>query len=471
METLKKRLPKINIPARASIWYTASNILARGMLFIFTPIFTRILTPEEYGIYSLYTSWMGIFTVLETLEISGNLMYSGLEKHKEQKNSYISSALGAEIIAAAVFSALFILFRRRINDITSLGTTLTLLLILQVFLNAASGIYLSSMRYLYKYKAVCFVNLSSGLLTPLLSLFLISVSGLGGLGRILSQVVISLVFTLPITVILIKKDKNIFSFEKLKYIFKNALPMLPHYLSMSVIAQSDKIVISHIFGRGSVGKYSVAYSVGFIISLITGGLYSSFSPWINRKLGSGKSDTVRDVLGKILSTLSVFVLIFLCVMPDIFPIIAGKDYRDALPAVYPTALSVIILFLINSHTSAILRLGRGKLLALSGVSGAFASVLLNILIIGKFGYVWGSVSTFLSYILLLAIDTVILKKILGADIVKTSTLVYTVIFLLSFSSILLFLSGSRLSRFIILLALILISIPKLIECKRIIFDK
>ena len=68
--------PEIN----ASFWYAASNALARGCTLIATPVFTRLLSPEEYAIYPLYVSYMGIFTVLATFEIPGVITYGGLSK-------------------------------------------------------------------------------------------------------------------------------------------------------------------------------------------------------------------------------------------------------------------------------------------------------------------------------------------------------------------------------------------------------
>ena len=66
-----KRKRALNVPALAGIWYTASSFLERGSAIIFTPIYTRLLSPEEYGVYSVYNGFLGIVSVFATLEISG----------------------------------------------------------------------------------------------------------------------------------------------------------------------------------------------------------------------------------------------------------------------------------------------------------------------------------------------------------------------------------------------------------------
>ena len=82
------------MPARASVWYTVCGVIERGVGFIFTPIFTRALTPEEYGLYPLYVSFMSLFTIVITLELSGNIIYRGLSKYRGREDEFISSTLG-----------------------------------------------------------------------------------------------------------------------------------------------------------------------------------------------------------------------------------------------------------------------------------------------------------------------------------------------------------------------------------------
>lgn len=46
---------------RSSIWFTLCNFLQRGAALITVPIFTRLLTKEEYGICNIYFAWIEVF--------------------------------------------------------------------------------------------------------------------------------------------------------------------------------------------------------------------------------------------------------------------------------------------------------------------------------------------------------------------------------------------------------------------------
>ena len=51
-----RRLYREMSPAvRTSVWFTICNFLQRGTALITTPIFTRLLTTEEYGICNIYS--------------------------------------------------------------------------------------------------------------------------------------------------------------------------------------------------------------------------------------------------------------------------------------------------------------------------------------------------------------------------------------------------------------------------------
>ena len=55
---------------KASLWFTICSILQKGISFITVPIFTRMLSTEEYGIISLFGAWQSILAIFATLNLS-----------------------------------------------------------------------------------------------------------------------------------------------------------------------------------------------------------------------------------------------------------------------------------------------------------------------------------------------------------------------------------------------------------------
>ena len=71
---------KLNIGIKAAIWFMFCNIIQKGITMLTVPIFTRLLSTEEYGIYSVYQSWYSILTIITTLYLFGGFYNKGMVK-------------------------------------------------------------------------------------------------------------------------------------------------------------------------------------------------------------------------------------------------------------------------------------------------------------------------------------------------------------------------------------------------------
>ena len=99
-----------NIVAKAGIWYTICNFIFRGMAFITTPIFTRLLTKSEVGSFSNMSSWISILTVLTALDLHSSIIRSKLE-HEDDIDSYIWSILSMTTFVTIILYVVVFVFQ------------------------------------------------------------------------------------------------------------------------------------------------------------------------------------------------------------------------------------------------------------------------------------------------------------------------------------------------------------------------
>ena len=59
---------------KSGIWFTASNFLIKGIGFITTPIFTRLLTKAEFGEFNNFRTWVNILLILTSLNLESSLI-------------------------------------------------------------------------------------------------------------------------------------------------------------------------------------------------------------------------------------------------------------------------------------------------------------------------------------------------------------------------------------------------------------
>ena len=66
---LIEKYKKMPLGVKASFWYTVCSILQRCISVFTVPLFTRLLSTEQYGLLALYQSWTGIFIIFTTLNL------------------------------------------------------------------------------------------------------------------------------------------------------------------------------------------------------------------------------------------------------------------------------------------------------------------------------------------------------------------------------------------------------------------
>ena len=58
MNKLLDKYKKIPAPVKAGLWFFIYTVLHKGIVFLTVPIFSRLLTTEQYGLLTVYQSWI-----------------------------------------------------------------------------------------------------------------------------------------------------------------------------------------------------------------------------------------------------------------------------------------------------------------------------------------------------------------------------------------------------------------------------
>ena len=93
---------------KASSAYVICSVLQRCLSFITLPLFTRLLTTDEYGISTVYTSTMAVVIIFTTLNLPYGSFSPAMLKFEKDRDGYISSV---NTISAPVSSAISRHFR------------------------------------------------------------------------------------------------------------------------------------------------------------------------------------------------------------------------------------------------------------------------------------------------------------------------------------------------------------------------
>ena len=95
---------------KSGVWFTISNFIMRGIGFITTPIFTRLMTKAEYGDFSNFQTWMMILLYITSLDLEASLIRAVFD-FKDDIDRYVHSIISLSMISTAIFWIMSIIFR------------------------------------------------------------------------------------------------------------------------------------------------------------------------------------------------------------------------------------------------------------------------------------------------------------------------------------------------------------------------
>ena len=95
--------------------YIFGNLFNKAIAFITVPIFTRILTTEEYGIVNTYAAWVNLMAVVVGISLGNSIRNAFLEMGDEL-GKYISSIFTLATVNFGIVSVIFIFIANNIKS-------------------------------------------------------------------------------------------------------------------------------------------------------------------------------------------------------------------------------------------------------------------------------------------------------------------------------------------------------------------
>lgn len=345
---LKKFFNKINAmspAAKASFWFVISNIALKGISFITTPIFTRLMDVADYGTTSVFVTWEGVISIFATLTLSGGVYNVAMTKYEDDVDAYTSSMLGLTALASVLVYTVCIFINVLFPSLFEMDNIYLLYMWLQTFTSAATSFWIMRQRFNFKYKKVIAFTFVNAIGSPAIAIAAIYMfPGHKAFAKVIGAGVVGIVIGIYILVTTLKKGKTVFHKKYWIYALKFNLPLLPHYLSSIWLNSGDKLMLDNMISRESAGLYSIAHSITGVVSIVTQAINHSLIPYT---LQSIKKDKLKDLYITVLGCSTLVGVI--CIGIVLFAkegilIFATKEYLDAIWFVAPLAFSVLVAF-------------------------------------------------------------------------------------------------------------------------------
>lgn len=186
LKTLVDKYKSLSAPVKASIWFTVCNIIQKGIALISTPIFTRIMTTQQYGVYTIYQSWYQVLTIFATLNLSAGIFNNGLTKYPEKKSEFVSSLQGLSTTVTFVLFLIYVAIPQFWNELLGLGTLFVVAMFVQLLFEPAYLFWSAEQRYQYNYKSLIFTTMIIAIGSPLIGIIAVISTSYKAEARVLS---------------------------------------------------------------------------------------------------------------------------------------------------------------------------------------------------------------------------------------------------------------------------------------------
>lgn len=411
LEKQIERYALIPIQVKASIWFTICSVLQKGISIITVPLFTRIMTREQYGYYTTYISWYNVLLVFTSLNLFYGVFNNAMLKYKDDRASYISSMQGLVFTITAAFFVFYLVIQEKANVMLEMSTPLVLMLFLELLLTPSLQFWFAANRFEFKYKNIVAVTIIKSIANPLLGLVLVLISEQKEVARIASIVITEGIVCSIITVIQFSRGKRFFSKEYWKYALLFNLPLLPHYLSGQILNQSDRIMISRMVGNSAVAIYGVAYNIGLLMNIFTNAIIGAYTPWFYQSVEKKDYDSINKVMRVIVCLMMLLVIALMFVGPEAIAILGSEEYREGMYAILPVAAAAFFFFLYNIYANLELYYEKKYYVLFSSVFAAALNLVLNYVFIRKYGYIAAAYTTLASYCIYCALHSMFAMRI------------------------------------------------------------
>lgn len=419
IKTSLNKYKSIPVAAKATLWFMLCTIIQKGISLITTPIFTRIMTTTQYGQFTIYNSWLQIFTILTTLRLNWAVFNKGMSKYKDDRDGYTSTMQSLTFIITAFWFVIYLLFHRSIDSLVELPTIIMVAVFAELFFTPAIDFWTLRKRYEYYYISVVVRTLLMSFLNVGIGVAAVLLSEEKGYARILSCVFVNLLFGIPLFITNRSKGKTWFKPEYARFALAFNLPLLLHYFSQYILDQFDKIMVQKMISIEAAGLYGVAYSAGLMMKIITQSINNAIVPWQYEKLEKRQHKELDDVCFLIYLLVSGCALLFCAFAPEIMKILADSKYYEAVRVIPPVALGMVFSFMYTTFANVEFFYDQNKFTMYISMFGAGLNIILNYFGIKLFGYVAAAYTTLFCYIVFAFCHylymTKSIKKVLNID--------------------------------------------------------
>ena len=424
MEGVNLLFSALKKTAKHSLVYGLGTSFAAVAGLVLLPIYTRFLSPSDYGAYSLISIVVTLLIFLFDFGMVNALFrwyYQYDASEVRMRRRVISTAFIFLFTLALSITLLLLNNTDLLSNIVFKTTGFSLvikLMLIGVFLQALTIVPLSLLRI--KERVGLFTAIViSGMTLMVLTNFIFLRSG-RGLNGVYEAYIVTYLFILIVLFIMTREEHTIdFSLTELKGMLKFGVPYLPVLFFSWVIDFSDRYLLGHLATLQDVGLYSIGYKLGQVLYLAEKTFLIAWVP-LMLSLHQKHEDKAPQIFGGIF-TYFILLIFFLFLSVSVFSseiirIFTSNAYYGASVVVPWIAFAYLLSGIYIYMLSGLIIAKNVYLQPIILLSSAVVNIVLNIILIPRFGMMGSAYATVFCYLIVAILTTFFAQKLYPINI-------------------------------------------------------
>ncbi len=388
--------------------YSLGEVLVNASGFFLIPLYTRLLTPADYGIVGYLQVFLQVATVVVAFGFNAAQARYYFENYADtEAMGRFAFTINLVTVTIAIIIGVPLTFLG-IHFSWTLGLAhipfwpymvLTIwTVVLQVLVNNALSWYRAKQQFV----VTSFLQITRFLLITGATLLFILVYDLKALGRVAGIFAGMSIFFVVSFVGYARKFKWKLSHEALRYAIIFGAPIVVHLLAGTIHNMIDRIILARFVSLDGLGIYTIAFTIGNALNIFIMGFNQAFQPSYFQLMSSSGEDKKYQIIRSFklwLLIVTIIALVGILLGGPFLRIFAGPSFIATIQIFPWIILSVFMGGFYFFFSAPIFYFKKTKYLPLITGLSAVVNILLNLIFIPAWGLIGAAIATVISHII------------------------------------------------------------------------
>lgn len=392
---------------KLSAIYTIGDLVTRGVALLLLPLYTKYLSTEDYGILAIVNMVNVILIAIMPLGMT-SVVYRFHHQFDtdEQRTKFYGAVSTFLFIFVSIIASLLLIFGRPLFELIFTQTPFApyiQIAIIMAFLNSVFIIMPSQMlrvnQQALSYVAFRFLQFFG---TVGFTILLVVYLGYGVRGAVFAQLIGICITSITTGIYLLRHIKLNLNWRLIKPALSYSIPLIPHFVSHWILNASDRAILERNVSLNDVGVYSLGYQAGSVIQMLVAASNAAFIPLYSK---SAKDKSILDRIPRLgtyyVLIIATVAILFVSLADTLITLVTPNEYHGAniiIPWVVLACVAQSVYYLGVNVLGPID--GNSKPIPTVTMLGAAVNIVINILLVPRYGIVMAAMSTTVSYVFL-----------------------------------------------------------------------